>query len=198
MAHFRSHLHWDHTGDPTPFTNAEFVLGSGSKAALRDTYPSDPNSSVMALPENMKTNFIDFAEPTAQDKTTPFGPYERAVDYYGDGSLYLVDSPGHTPGHMAAAARIAADSFVFLAADACHNRQCYNPGTRLISQRAHGDIEVARNTVQWLAELNKEHKNVVVILAHEHERVEEMPFFPGPDLKEWALGEIAKKQKKVV
>lgn len=192
-----SHLHFDHTGDPTPFTNAEFTLGSDGKALLEDAYPLNPDSSVIPLPENMKANFVDFTGPKA-NKIVPFGPYERAIDYYGDGSLYLIDSPGHMLGHMTAAARIAPDSFVFLAADTCHNRLCYSPGTRLICQASYDDIDAARVTVQLLTKLNAEHKNVVVILAHERERAKEMPLFPGPNLREWALGEIEKRRKETM
>lgn len=143
----------------------------------------------------MKTDFVDFEDVAAERKLSSFGPYERAVDYYGDGSFYLVESPGHMPGHMAAAIRIAPNSFVFLAADTCHSRQCYSPGKRLISQAAHADISVARRTVQWLTRLNNDYKNVVIILAHEQERAEEMPLFPGSDLKEWTMGEIERRKR---
>lgn len=143
----------------------------------------------------MKTEFIDFADPNVHKRVSPFGPYDRAVDYYGDGSLYLVDSPGHIPGHMAVAARIAPNSFVFLAADTCHNRLCYSPGERLVSQACHSDIEAARKTVRCLVKLNKEYDNAVIVLSHERERVQEMSFFPTSDLRHWVVGEIEKRRK---
>ena len=102
-----SHLHWDHIGDPTPFVNAEIVLGSDAKVLLEDTWPSNHQSVITALPPNMKAEFVDFAEPKKYQRVAPWGPYDRAVDLYDDGSFYLVDSPGHIPGHLAAAARIA-------------------------------------------------------------------------------------------
>lgn len=52
----------------------------------------------------------------------PFAAFEHAVDLHGDGSLYVVDLPGHMQGHIGAAARVAPGSFVLLAADACHHR----------------------------------------------------------------------------
>ncbi|TFY80639.1 hypothetical protein EWM64_g3370 [Hericium alpestre] len=30
----------------------------------------------------------------------PIGPFLRALDYYGDGSLYVIDAPGHVQGHI--------------------------------------------------------------------------------------------------
>ena len=83
------------------------MVGSDCKVLLEDAYPINPESWFQPFPPNMKANFIDFGSPEGYTKISPFGPYERAIDLYGDGSLYLVDSPGHLPGHLAAAARIA-------------------------------------------------------------------------------------------
>ena len=142
----------------------------------------------------MRVEFVDFAGPQKYKKVAPFGPYERAIDFFGDGSFYLVDSPGHLAGHLGAAARVAHDSFVFIAGDTCHNRLCYDPGERLISERVHQDIVAARKTVGWLTRLNREYPNVVVVLAHERERIHEMPFFPDSDLTQWVSREIAKRR----
>ena len=190
-----SHLHWGHTGDLDYFTHAELFLGPDSRVVLEDTYPSNPSSTILAFPKDIKTSFINFADPQKYRKVAPFGPYERAIDFFGDGSFYLVDSPGHMPGHLSAAARVAPDSFLFLASDTCHNRLCYDPGERLSSEHEHQDIVTARKTVEWLATLNREYLNTVVVLAHETERVHEMPFFPDADLTQWVLEEITKKGK---
>ncbi|EKM53980.1 uncharacterized protein PHACADRAFT_122640 [Phanerochaete carnosa HHB-10118-sp] len=191
-----THLHWDHVGDPLPFTNAEIILGSDGKVLLDDAWPSNPNSPFMALPANMHADFIDFAEPKKYKRVAPWGPYERAVDLFGDGSLYLVDSPGHVPGHLAAATRVAPDSFVFLAGDTCHNRLCYAPGGRLVSELNHADIETARKTAKRLVELDVCYPNAVVVITHDSLRKEEMPFFPDSDLRGWAENEIEKRRRR--
>lgn len=115
------------------------------------------------------------------------------MDFYGDGSFYLVDAPGHMPGHTVGLARVAPNSFVLLAGDMCHHRDAYNPGVRLIPENMHRDIEKARQTVTKLAELNREYANVVIILAHELQRKEEMPFFPQ-DLAGWVADEVEKRK----
>ncbi|EKM53983.1 uncharacterized protein PHACADRAFT_257520 [Phanerochaete carnosa HHB-10118-sp] len=198
-----SHLHWDPVGDPTPFTNAEIVLGSDAKVLLEDAWPSNPDSPFMALPSNMHVDFIDFADLKKKDRqVAPWGPYERAVNSYGDGSLYLVDSPGHFPGHLAAAARVGPDSFVFLAGDTCHNRLCHSPGERLISERGHCVIalarKLARKTVKRLIELDTGYPNAGVIITHDSLRKEEMSFFPEPDLSDlgsWVENEIEQRKR---
>ena len=112
------------------------------------------------------------------------GPF-RAFDYFQDGSIYLVDTPGHYPGHLAALVRVGTDRFVLLAGDCCHNRQCYTT-KRLISPLNYEDLEASRDTVEKLKIMSRE-PNVVVILSHEAERLHEMPLFPK-SLNVWATG----------
>ena len=90
-------------------------------------------------------------------------------------------------------ARVAPDSFVLFAGDTCHHREAYNPGARLISENMYADIAAARATVKRLADMNKSHENVIVVLSHEIERMGEMPFFPK-DSREWVVAEIQKRK----
>jgi len=43
------------------------------------------------------------------------------VDYFDDGSLYLLSVPGHLSGHIVALARVASNSFLLLGGDSCHH-----------------------------------------------------------------------------
>ncbi|PTB59875.1 hypothetical protein M431DRAFT_70982 [Trichoderma harzianum CBS 226.95] len=56
-----------------------------------------------------------------------------AFDYFGDGSFYLLNAPGHATGHMCALARTTVDppSFVFMGADACHHPGVLRPSQYL-------------------------------------------------------------------
>ena len=53
----------------------------------------------------------------------------NAFDFFGDGSFYLLDAPGHAVGHICGLARTTADppSFVFMGADACHHPGILRP-----------------------------------------------------------------------
>lgn len=160
---------------------------------LKDAYPINPNAHIEALPAGHPVRYLDFSG--GHKVLSPLGTFERAIDFYGDGSLYLVEAPGHVAGHLCALARVAPNSFIFLAADTCHNRECYCPGVRLVGPRMHTNLEVARDTVCRLTRLNKEADNVVVVLAHERERQDEMPFFPN-ELGPWVVEEIERKKLK--
>ncbi|KAK5281584.1 hypothetical protein LTR40_004615 [Exophiala xenobiotica] len=45
----------------------------------------------------------------------------RAFDLFGDGSFYLLDTPGHAIGHLAGLARTTPDSFIMMGGDLCHH-----------------------------------------------------------------------------
>ncbi|ESK92506.1 metallo-beta-lactamase superfamily protein [Moniliophthora roreri MCA 2997] len=205
-----SHLHFDHVGDLSLFPSAQLLLGEDSRDLMKFVYPDNPESIRLGFPSHQKVIYVGFNEkngcsqleppytsPSATFHSAPvstIGAFSRGLDLFSDGSLYLLDAPGHIPGHMVLLARIAPNSFVLLAADCCHNRLCYDPGLRLVSRESHTDIAVARDTVNKL-KLMHGLDNVVVILAHESERQEEMPMFPS-SLNDWATKEITKKTSK--
>ncbi|KAF9261631.1 Metallo-hydrolase/oxidoreductase [Marasmius fiardii PR-910] len=184
-----SHLHFDHTGDLSLFPTAELILGEDSKSMLQFVYPDNPKSRLTRIPATQRVSYIGFTnDPSSHDLSNPC-----PIDYFKDGSLYLLDAPGHIPGHLNALVRVAPNSFILLAADCCHNRACYDPGVRLVSRENHYDIDVARTTVDRVKQFNAL-DNVVVILSHESERLQEMPMFPSI-LNEWAAQEMGRKRK---
>ncbi|KAI0330516.1 Metallo-hydrolase/oxidoreductase [Cubamyces sp. BRFM 1775] len=123
-----SHLHFDHIGESSSFPNATFILGHEAKDLLAHAYPSDPDSLCLqsAVPLE-RTRFLD------SEFTQAIGPFPRAYDYFGDGSMYIIDAPGHLPGHLNVLARTnATGSWIYLAGDTAHD-------TRILT----GEREVA-------------------------------------------------------
>ena len=53
----------------------------------------------------------------------------RAYDFFGDGSFYLLDTPGHAIGHMCGLARTSADppEFIFMGGDITHHGGEFRP-----------------------------------------------------------------------
>lgn len=45
----------------------------------------------------------------------------KALDYFGDGSFYLLSAPGHAVGHINALARTTEHSFIYFAGDSFHH-----------------------------------------------------------------------------
>ncbi|KAJ7696570.1 hypothetical protein B0H17DRAFT_1198081 [Mycena rosella] len=111
---FWSHSHFDHIGDMSKFPNTTtLVIGPGTDTA---TFPASPNASLQTS---------DFAGHTVTelDFTTTNLTFSglKAIDYFGDGSFYLLNTPGHLPGHVSALARVTPTSFVSLGGDAFHH-----------------------------------------------------------------------------
>jgi hypothetical protein len=51
----------------------------------------------------------------------------NAFDYFGDDSFYLLDTPGHTVGHICGLARTSPDTFIFMGGDASHHGGEFRP-----------------------------------------------------------------------
>ncbi|KAJ7180772.1 beta-lactamase-like protein [Mycena filopes] len=109
-----SHAHFDHVGDMSKFPNTtNLVVGAETDTA---TYPQSASATLLASDlagRNLKK--IDFTKSKLS-----FGSLQ-AIDYFGDGSFYLLNTPGHLPGHMSALARTTPTSFVYLGGDTHHH-----------------------------------------------------------------------------
>ncbi|KAF7356511.1 Metallo-beta-lactamase superfamily protein [Mycena venus] len=109
-----SHVHFDHIGDMSKFPNSTgLVIGSETDTT---TYPEFPNATLQTSDfAGHKVTKIDFAAANLTFSGM------KAVDYFGDGSLYLLNTPGHLPGHLSALARVTPTSFIALGGDTFHH-----------------------------------------------------------------------------
>ena len=66
-----------------------------------------------------------------------------AYDYFGDGSFYLLDTPGHALGHMCGLARTTPTTYAFLGGDICHfSGMCRpSPGVALPDPIPHSQLD---------------------------------------------------------
>ncbi|KAJ5983820.1 hypothetical protein N7481_005919 [Penicillium waksmanii] len=108
-----SHWHIDHIGDPSLFdTNVKLIVGPGFKEHILPPYP--PNKDSMVLQSDFEGRELE--ELSFTENSLKIGRF-NAIDYFGDGSFYFLDAPGHSIGHIAALARVksAPDSFILMA-----------------------------------------------------------------------------------
>ncbi|KAH7927167.1 hypothetical protein BV22DRAFT_1032176 [Leucogyrophana mollusca] len=109
-----SHTHLDHIGDISTFpSTTELIIGPGTP---RNTYPENPAGTQHSSDFTGRT----VTELSFESSGLSIGGYE-ALDYFDDGSLYILNVPGHFPGHIAALARVTPTTFILCAGDTCHH-----------------------------------------------------------------------------
>jgi len=125
-----SHHHFDHVGDMTTFPpSTQLIVGPGFKKEHLPAYPINKDSpNLQSDFEGREVREVDIAHEGAGLKIGRFDAY----DYFGDGSFYLLDTPGHAVGHMCGLARTsgssgAAATFVLMGGDACHHAGEFRP-----------------------------------------------------------------------
>ncbi|KAN0131826.1 hypothetical protein V8E53_010354 [Lactarius tabidus] len=116
-----SHHHPDHTGDLTLFpTSTSLVVGPGFKTRPV-TYPGKPvGPDAETLHEAFEARELIELDFNKNASTLSVAGL-RAIDWFEDGSFYLLEAPGHTAEHIMALARTSADKFVLLAGDGAHH-----------------------------------------------------------------------------
>lgn len=121
-----SHWHWDHTGDPSTFEKSTaLIVGPGFTENFTPGYPADQNGRILESDyEGRELREIAF------DQDLKIGSFD-AVDYFGDGSFYLLNSPGHAIGHMCGFARVTSSpsSFILMGGDICHHAGQFRPSS---------------------------------------------------------------------
>ncbi|KIJ65713.1 hypothetical protein HYDPIDRAFT_110861 [Hydnomerulius pinastri MD-312] len=182
-----SHLHWDHIGDHSPFTKATFVVGEDCRDILTSGYPINPKSQFLADSVPLeRTRFL-----SRSDFITSIGPFPHALDYFGDGSMYVIDSPGHLGGHVNVLARTSSDgAWILLGGDSAHDFRlitgerevAYSVNDTGVVRCAHINREVAEETIRRIGKLLKLPR-VQVLIAHDYNWYNTnkggAAFFPG-------------------
>jgi glyoxylase-like metal-dependent hydrolase (beta-lactamase superfamily II) len=100
-----SHAHFDHIGNSCLFSKSLFVLqGAELDAMFGPDYAHF--GYIPKLYESLRTANV---QRVAGD-----------LDLYGDKSVRLISTPGHTPGHMSLMLRLKVAGTIILAADIAH------------------------------------------------------------------------------
>jgi N-acyl homoserine lactone hydrolase len=96
-----THLHADHAGAVSEFPAATFVVSSAEWSAASEGGPSKGYRR-RQFDHAFDYRTLDFDGPDADS----FSAFGRSFDLFGDGSVRLVFTPGHTPGHLSVVLRL--------------------------------------------------------------------------------------------
>ncbi|OCL12640.1 hypothetical protein AOQ84DRAFT_333956 [Glonium stellatum] len=168
-----SHAHWDHCRPiKHEFPNAIPIFGPGTKDYCAPGHFQDQSSiwdGRFFDPEKQTENVEELKGPW-----TRFGTFEKAMDFFGTGSFWVIQAPGHMPGNLAAAAKLTNGEWVVLASDCCHSRELFDgtkkfavwSGAKGTEESLHVDIPVALNTLDRLRMLESR-LGAHIVLAHD-------------------------------
>ncbi|CAN9365873.1 unnamed protein product [Alternaria alternata] len=118
-----SHAHVDHVGDPSTFpSSATLIVGPGVKDEYFPGWPTKPDAPVLVTDfANREVHQLDFSDTKLSIGGLP------ALDYFGDGSFYLLDAPGHALGHLCGLARTTTNTFMLFTGDVYHHASQIRP-----------------------------------------------------------------------
>lgn len=104
-----THLHIDHTSAISEFPDSTFVLSETEWQAA--------SGGVNALLNGYRRPHFDYAfdyRTVSFDRggIDSYATFGRTFDLFGDGSIHLAYTPGHSPGHMSVVCRLKERDFV--------------------------------------------------------------------------------------
>ncbi len=103
-----SHSHGDHVGNANLFTSAALYIQKAEYAAAFGAEPA-------------KYGFV----PATYDKLrqSRIVQLDGDTDVFGDGSVRILSTPGHTPGHQSLLVHLRNSGFIMLSGDVAHLKQ---------------------------------------------------------------------------
>jgi len=156
-----SHYHGDHIGQVASFPQSTLLIGRGDWDALNDTKPN---------PAVKPANFARWisgggkVEPVSGDK-----------DVFGDGSVIMLNTPGHTPGHHSLLVKLKDKGNVLITGDLSHFQENYD---------SNGVPTFNTNRADTLASLDRfkqlaTNLHATVIIQHDARDIDKLPPFPA-------------------
>jgi len=161
-----SHLHNDHASAVAEFPNATFVVDRADWDAA-----CAPRSWLRGyVPRQFDHAFDWRALDLDAEQVDSFATFSRAVDLFGDGSVRLLSTPGHTPGHLSVLLRLA-DREALLTIDAAYTMRTLAGEARPFLT---DDEHVFRRTLGEIRRFMEQSPGLLVIPGHDPDRFAEL------------------------
>jgi glyoxylase-like metal-dependent hydrolase (beta-lactamase superfamily II) len=144
----QTHLHFDHTGALGHFPNAAVVVHERELQAARAAESAEASGYVRA----------DFDRPGLD-----WRPWSGELDLFGDGTVRLIETPGHSAGHASLLLELDETGPMLLTADASDNRDMWEGRAH---PRALHSKDEANHSMQRLRDLAAE-TGALVVFGHD-------------------------------
>src|ERR1700704_3979078 len=156
-----SHYHGDHTGQVASFSKATLLIGKGDWDAISSPKPAEG------------VNFKPFENWIKGEGTVESLALDKGV--FGDGSVIVLRTPGHTPGHQSLLVKLPQMGNVVISGDAVHFRENYDsdgvPSFNFDRAQTVASIERIKKIASTL--------KATVIIQHDARDIDKLPAFPA-------------------
>lgn len=154
-----SHYHGDHTGQASAFPRARLLMGAGDLEALRrEPAPGG------AAPSHLAPWLTGGA---------PLSALTEDRDVFGDGTVVVLMTPGHTPGHTSLLVKLPSGN-VILSGDLWATHENVFRDTMPDFNTSRADTAASRERIRRMAE----RLDAMLILQHEALDMLRLPAFP--------------------
>lgn len=155
-----SHYHADHVGGAAAFGKSTLLIGKGDWDVVKS--PNPPQGVNPQLLANWVSGG-SAVEPVALDK-----------DVFGDGSVVMLYTPGHTPGHHSLLVKLQNKGAIILSGDAVHFDENY---------KSDGVPSFNYDRAQTIASIGRikaltTNLGATLIIQHDARDVAKLPPFP--------------------
>lgn len=153
-----THLHYDHASGVSQFPQATFVVAQAEWEAA-STGGTLQGYRPRQFDHAFDWRTVDY-DAAGIDSFATFG---RAVDLLGDGSIRLVSTPGHSPGHQSVVVRLH-DRELLLAGDAIYRRRALEAGEL---QLLCDDDHRYRRSLREIRHYAEQTPSAVIVASHD-------------------------------
>lgn len=159
-----SHWHPDHIGQAADFPQATLLIGAADWAQLKAPPGWLKTSSLAPWLTGGSTVRLVSGDPIlSHDK-----------DLFGDGSVVMFATPGHTPGHHLLLVRLKEKGAVILSGDLFHQRESYDHDVVPGENQSRADTLASIDRFKRLVSRYR----ATVIIQHETGDIKKLPAFP--------------------
>ena len=156
-----SHFHGDHTGQLLAFAKSTLLIGKGDWDGITATPPVQGANALGFTPWTKDGGKV---EPLVLDK-----------DVFGDGTVVVLRTPGHTPGHSSLLVRLKEKGPVILIGDLAHFRENYDSNGVPSFNFDRAATVASLERVKKIADNLK----ATVIIQHDMRDIGKLPAFPA-------------------
>jgi glyoxylase-like metal-dependent hydrolase (beta-lactamase superfamily II) len=156
-----SHYHADHTGQIASFPKATLLIGAKEWEAITAPNPAQG------------VNFKPFESWIKGDSKVEPQPVDK--DVFGDGTVIMLRTPGHTPGHSSLLVKLSQMGPVILSGDAVHfHENVDSDGVPSFNYDRAQTVASLERIKKILANLKG-----TLIIQHDARDVSKLPEFPA-------------------